>query len=767
MYSVSYERLRMAIEEQPAAGQRFLAEIKKRRECFVAQLVLHKKFTHQSRSGSPTSGDRSPGNDISFQHHRSLPSFTYLTNLLIDYDCRTLLRYSRTPLTAVIPCYPTLPSPLSLPVVGGAAMVHDIDSMEDILSGMDSGNNERSPVLSQNSKERRLRRASSPGVGLGMRRASSSQNLLSAVSPSPPNRGSPLTLPSHSNRSSPASPMLQKADRSSSDVMDDIPPPRGVADRYPGMTSNSSTPMRHLSEKATSDSSSDPSAGPSSLSSLGRMFSADAVVEQLMTDRGLNNNLPKSSQLRSGQGQSPGQGLGPGPGPGQGPTSDILGSMLDDRNTTAFPNPPQDPKPQAITRPPRERTKKRDSPLPMILERRGSFKIRTNEMGIPLSSANTPQRSRAGSFDGGNGNDVSLLLQRSNLLLLEEEDEDSGSPTVSCREAQPLPYESVGVTGPLHASANAPEQGLLFVPKETYNGGISLAPMAPRPRSARIDTYPPGCLPPPREKRSSHRSAPLVHFASSQKSTSSSQKETAYQPSNHHYHETQRPYVDAKEPVSYRRPGVGGNNCVDNDRDNDCDCDECDGCSACCLSSSQRNRRRRLLEKHHQNHHIHYNPQIWVDGIVRDTLESDQIVPKNNYLTQLFPMVKMNPQGKHLPPIVVDDNMASLKKDHIIHPYGHLKILWDTFIGLLIVYSITEIPMIVAFRCDSSPFILTHPTAASILYPSTNIPPPLHTHTACLNTLPKHTAYTQIAGKFCLWIQSANIRLGGGHIFFH
>ena len=65
MYSVSYERLRLAIEEQPAAGQRFLMEIKKRRESFVSQLVLHKKFTHKSR-GPPISGDHSPGDDIPF-----------------------------------------------------------------------------------------------------------------------------------------------------------------------------------------------------------------------------------------------------------------------------------------------------------------------------------------------------------------------------------------------------------------------------------------------------------------------------------------------------------------------------------------------------------------------------------------------------------------------------------------------------------------------------------------------------------------------------
>ena len=64
MFSVSYERLRRAIEEQPAAGQRFLMEIKKRRESFVSQLVLHKKFAHaKSRGGSPISVDHSPGDE--------------------------------------------------------------------------------------------------------------------------------------------------------------------------------------------------------------------------------------------------------------------------------------------------------------------------------------------------------------------------------------------------------------------------------------------------------------------------------------------------------------------------------------------------------------------------------------------------------------------------------------------------------------------------------------------------------------------------------
>ena len=329
--------------------------------------------------------------------------------------------------------------------------------------------------------------------------------------------------------------------------------------------------------------------------------------------------------------------------------------------------------------------------------------------GLPLSTTNTPQRSRAGSFDAGSAANL-LMLQRSNLLLQGDDfDEVEGSRPVSYREAQPLPHGPFArLNAPQDALAPgqglasgpglAPGQELVYVPNEMYTGGVSLAPMAPRPRSARIDPDPPGCLPPPREKRTgrSHRSPPMVHFDSTQMSSSSSiQKEMIDQPSS--YYPPQPPYAATKEPGSYRRPRAAGNGCQDHDRNEDCDdcCDDC--CDDGCVPSNQRNRRRR----NRQDHYIHYNPQIWIDGIVRDTLESDQIEPIDNYQTQLFSMVRANPQGKHYPPIVVDDNMASLKKDLIIHPYGRYKILWDTFIGLLIVYSITEIPMIVAFRSDT------------------------------------------------------------------
>ena len=301
------------------------------------------------------------------------------------------------------------------------------------------------------------------------------------------------------------------------------------------------------------------------------------------------------------------------------------------------------------------------------------------------------------------------------MMLLQggdDDEDDESSRPVSYREAQPLPYGPlVRMNAPVDApppppapaSVSIPGQGLVYIPNTTYSGGISLAPMVSsprRPRSARIDPDPPGCLPPPRDKRTA-KGTTMVHF---DKSPSSSQKEMIYQPSNN-YRPPPPPYAATKEPVSptlYRPSKVVGNGCRDLDRSEDCD----DCCDECCVPSHHRHRRRRHRSSgnHHHDHHdyyIHYNPQIWVDGVVRDTLESDQIEPINNYLTQLFPMVKVNPFGKQYPPIVVDDNMESLKKDHIIHPYGFIKILWDTFIGILIVYSITEIPMIVAFRLGS------------------------------------------------------------------
>ena len=263
-------------------------------------------------------------------------------------------------------------------------MVHDMD----ILHSMDSRDGERSPVLSVNSKERRLRRSS--GAGL---RASPSQTLLSnaissRASPGNSGRNSPTTLPGYpSNRGSPVSPLFSRENHSSSDVMDDIPPPRPGADKYPGM-SNTTTPTRRLSEKGVSDSTSDGTKkAPPRYSSeksvpgttVEKIFSADEVVEQLM----------KKSQDQISQTQSSSE-------PRQGSANDNLGSMLDDKTTTttiatatntsttaattATTNTTNTRYPQQTTTP-HERSKKRASPTPMILERRGSFRIRTNEMG--------------------------------------------------------------------------------------------------------------------------------------------------------------------------------------------------------------------------------------------------------------------------------------------------------------------------------------------------------------------------------------------------
>ena len=240
-------------------------------------------------------------------------------------------------------------------------MVHDIDC-DDIQRSMDG---DRSPLVRLNTKERRLRRSSSPGgVNTGLR-ASPSQNLLgSANSPraSPGFSGRDSPGSSSSNRGRSHSPMLHKEGRSSSDVMDDIPPPHAVAERYPGM-SNSPTPMRQASEKAL----------PAPGSSLERIFSADAVVEQLMRSQG---NKPP---LGGHAGQGPTSDSSTRDNPTGGSTSDDKPSTTTTTASTTTTNNNYHYPQQTTTQ--KERTKQRDSPTPMILERRGSFKIRTNEMG--------------------------------------------------------------------------------------------------------------------------------------------------------------------------------------------------------------------------------------------------------------------------------------------------------------------------------------------------------------------------------------------------
>ena len=74
--------------------------------------------------------------------------------------------------------------------------------------------------------------------------------------------------------------------------------------------------------------------------------------------------------------------------------------------------------------------------------------------------------------------------------------------------------------------------------------------------------------------------------------------------------------------------------------------------------------------------------------------------------------------------MVVDDNIASLRKEFIFHPFGRFKIMWDSFIGLLIIYSVTCLPMEISFksldRCV--PLSLTRICASSV-----DVPPMLFT----------------------------------------
>lgn len=112
-----------------------------------------------------------------------------------------------------------------------------------------------------------------------------------------------------------------------------------------------------------------------------------------------------------------------------------------------------------------------------------------------------------------------------------------------------------------------------------------------------------------------------------------------------------------------------------------------------CHSQSHHGPEQRPQVKRVNQDIIIFNPRLWVDGTLQDIRDEDKEEPRSNYEENLMPMVRMK-NGKLT---VVDDNITSLRKDFIFHPFGVIKIVWDSFVGLLIIYSITSLPMVIAF----------------------------------------------------------------------
>jgi hypothetical protein len=91
---------------------------------------------------------------------------------------------------------------------------------------------------------------------------------------------------------------------------------------------------------------------------------------------------------------------------------------------------------------------------------------------------------------------------------------------------------------------------------------------------------------------------------------------------------------------------------------------------------------------------VAYGVTLWLDGKLAVTQHAHREPPRNNYEEDLSPMVRLR-DGEL---VVVDDNLMSLRADGVLHPTGRAKLVWDSLIGLLIVFSITVLPLEISFE---------------------------------------------------------------------
>jgi len=65
----------------------------------------------------------------------------------------------------------------------------------------------------------------------------------------------------------------------------------------------------------------------------------------------------------------------------------------------------------------------------------------------------------------------------------------------------------------------------------------------------------------------------------------------------------------------------------------------------------------------------------------------------------LFRVEKLDPETKRA--VITEENVEVILKRYILHPKYRGKINWDSFVGLLILYSIIVIPVQIAFNTPS------------------------------------------------------------------